>query len=108
MFYIFVNRVSEREKGPELINQEGIQFGFYGHGYWSYFVGIFLFFINAVIWELESWLAAGPRGSSGLHETPDSNWDLGLGVGDRWGRRQHGQAAVKIFRKHVTLQASGV
>lgn len=44
LFYIFVNRVSERDKGPELINQERIQFGFYGHGYWSYFVGIFLFF----------------------------------------------------------------
>lgn len=44
LFYILVNRVSEREKGPELINQEGIQFGFYGHGYWSYFAGIFLFF----------------------------------------------------------------
>lgn len=54
LFYIFVNRVSEREKGPELISQEGIQFGFYGHGYWSYFAGIFLFVINAVIWGLGS------------------------------------------------------
>ena len=54
LFYIFVNRVSEREEGPELINQEGIQFGFYGHGYWSYFAAIFLFFINTAIQGLRS------------------------------------------------------
>lgn len=46
LFYIFVNQISERERemDPKLIIHEGIQFGFYGHGYWSYFVGIFLFF----------------------------------------------------------------
>ena len=64
LFYIFVNRVSEREKGSELISQEGIQFGFYGHGYWLYVVGIFLFFINPAVWGLGSRLVAGPHGPS--------------------------------------------
>lgn len=44
-----------------------------------------LFFINAAIWEPGSWLAAGPSGFSGSHKTPDSQQDLGLGMGDWWG-----------------------
>lgn len=69
LFYIFVNQVSEREKDPKLIIQEGIQFGFYGHGYWSYFVGIFLFFL----------LTQQSSGSSGF--TLKSRQRPGLGTG---------------------------
>ena len=83
LFYIFVNWVSEREKGSELISQEGIQFGFYGHCYWLYFVGIFLFFINPAVWGLGSRPAAGSRGPSFSHEFQAAQ-DLGLGVGERW------------------------
>ena len=73
MFYIFVNRVSEREKGSELISQEGIQFGFYGRGYWLYFVGIFLFFINPAVRGLGSQLVAGPLGPSCSLGVPGSS-----------------------------------
>lgn len=95
LFYIFVNQASEEEKDPKLIIHEGIQFGFYGLGYWSYFVGIFLFFINPVVWGLRSRLAAGPRGSSGL--TLKSRRRPGLGR--RWEGDRLAKACSEGFQE---------
>lgn len=79
-FYIFVNQVSETEKDPKLIIHEGIQFGFYGHGYWSCFVGIFLFFINLAVWGWGADWLLGPVDTE--VQTAARTWDQG--VGKRW------------------------
>ena len=106
LFYIFVNRVSEREKGSELISQEGIQFGFYDHGYWLYFVGIFLFFINPAVWGLGSGLVAGPLGPSCFLGVPGSS------QGERWWKKQPGQLGPGmqwgVFRNLLILQVRSI
>lgn len=106
LFYIFVNQVSEREKDPELISQEGIQFGFYGRGYWSYFCGeLFICLLTqesgnqGIDWVL------GPVGHW-AHRTLGCRPGLGTGGGGAWtGCPRH---AVRAFRTFLTLQAEGI